>query len=101
MKQIKICEEDVLGTSFYGYTITTSYNKLKKVLGPPTYENEDKDEKTQFEWAVETLDGIKGYIYDWKEYRKIKKTADIIWHIGGKDSESCQKIKDALNAELK
>lgn len=101
MKQIKICESDIIGTSFYGYTIRTSYNKLKKVLGPPTYEDEDKDEKTQFEWAVETIDGVKGYIYDWKEYRKIKKKEDIIWHIGGYDSQSCQKIKDALNAELK
>lgn len=101
MKQIKICDEQPVGTSFHGYTIITSYNKLKKVLGPPTYVEEDVDEKTQYEWAVETIDGIKGYIYDWKEYRKIKKTADIIWHIGGKDGESCQKIKDALNAELK
>lgn len=101
MKQIKICTEQPVRTSFHGYTINTSYSKLKKLLGPPTYVEEDLDEKTQYEWAVETIDGIKGYIYDWKEYRKIKKTETITWHIGGVDSESCQKIKDALNAELK
>ena len=101
MKQIKICNEQPMGTSFHGYTINTSYSKLKKLLGPPTYVEEDSDAKTQYEWRVETIDGIRGYIYDWKEYRKIKKTANIIWHIGGKDKESCQKIKDALNAELK
>ena len=73
MKQIKVCDEQPVGTSFYGYSIITSYNKLKKLLGPPTYTEEDEDAKTQYEWAVETIDGVQGYIYDWKEYRKIVK----------------------------
>ena len=101
MKQIKIYEGYIPNTSFYGYTIHTSYSKLKKALGLPTYTNEDKDAKFQYEWSVETSDGIKGYIYDWKEYRKIKKTENIYWHIGSIDSQSCEKIKNALNNELK
>ena len=86
-------------TSFHGDEVRTSKSALVKLLGYPDG-TDDINEKVQNEWCVETEEGICGYIYDWKEYRRYKDTAPICWHIGAKNPADSQKIKEALKVAL-
>ena len=87
-------------TSFHGDVVRASKNELTKVLGYPTDGTDDVDEKVQNEWLVETEDGICGYVYDWKEYRKYSDSARIGWHIGAKNPDESHKIATALKTAL-
>jgi len=76
-------EKSTTGTSFHNTTLVATINDLKKVLGPPIYENNTGDDKTNFEWEGETESGKVFTVYDWKEYRPLSNTEDVRWHIGG------------------
>jgi len=82
---IRSTKNSSLDTSFHGYTVTTTRNDLKRVLGKPHYVNRDSDEKVQHEWILE-IDGHVFTVYDWKEYRNVKASEPIEWHIGAKSS---------------
>ncbi len=71
------------GTSFHNVTIKTSVNELIRVLGEPTYQTNDGEDKVNFEWVCETIDGDVVTIYDWKEYRSIGENEEIEFHLGG------------------
>lgn len=71
------------GTSFHGHTFSSSVKKIKKILGPPSYIDNSGSDKVNFEWVCETKSGHVFRIYSWKEYRKLKETELIEWHIGG------------------
>jgi hypothetical protein len=71
------------GISFHNVTIKTSVNELTRVLGEPTYQTNDGEDKTNFEWDCETIDGDVVTIYDWKEYRMINEDETIEFHLGG------------------
>ena len=89
------------GTSFYGTTIKTSVEKLKAVLGLPQYEGNYGEDKVNFEWTMETDSGDVFTVYDWKEYRSIKPTEIIAWHIGGANdtitNQAAMEIEAAIN----
>jgi hypothetical protein len=70
------------GTSFQNVTFKASVQDLIKVLGEPDYEDNTGNDKTNFEWVMETDDEEVFTIYDWKEYRKLDPTEQIEWHIG-------------------
>jgi len=73
----------VNGSSFHNVTIKTSVNELIRVLGEPTYQTNDGEDKVNFEWVCETIDGDVVTIYDWKEYRMIDVDEEIKFHLGG------------------
>jgi len=73
----------VNGSSFHNVTIKTSVNELIRVLGEPTYQTNDGEDKVNFEWVCETIDGDVVTIYDWKEYRMIDVDEKIEFHLGG------------------
>jgi hypothetical protein len=79
---MKKTENSANGTSFHGVTITTSIEKLTKVLGEPSYIG-DYEDKVTVEWVCELEDGSIVTVYDWKEYRKISEFENIEFHIGG------------------
>jgi hypothetical protein len=71
------------GTSFHDVTIITTVNELVRVLGEPTIQDNTGEDKTNFEWVCETIDGDIVTIYDWKEYKMIDVDEEIEFHLGG------------------
>jgi hypothetical protein len=96
---MKKTNKDLMGTSFYGVTIKCSYNDLVNVLGEPIIQDNTGQDKTNFEWEMETEDGDGFTVYDWKEYRSINQDEKIEWHIGGKDKNiTLQAKQEIVNA---
>ena len=87
----------IAGTSFFGTTFPASVNQLVEVIGQPTYEGNDGEDKTNFEWSMELEDGTIFSIYDWKEYRAIGLDEVIDWHIGGKNGDNTIKALNELS----
>jgi hypothetical protein len=71
------------GTSFHNVTIKTTINELVRVLGGPTYQGNDGEDKVNIEWVCETENGDVVTIYDWKEYRVLELDEKIEFHLGG------------------
>jgi len=74
--------KSTINTSFHGVTITATPEDLIKVLGEPSSICLDQDKKVQYEWLMETKNGIPFTVYDWKEYHEIIPDSEIRWHIG-------------------
>jgi hypothetical protein len=87
----------IAGTSFFGTTFPATVNQLVEAIGQPTYERNNGDDKTNFEWNMELEDGTVFSIYDWKEYRSISLDEVIDWHIGGKNGDSTVKALEQLS----
>ena len=49
--------------------------------------------KVNFEWDMETEDGVVFTIYDWKEGRPLRKYEMIEWHIGAKSRYESEMAK--------
>lgn len=77
------------GTSFHDVVLTTTVEKLRKVLGNPQYESNDGRDESNFDWTCETKSKKIFTIYDWKHYRPIKETDEIEFHIGGHCAADC------------
>ena len=93
---MKQTNKSTQGTSFQGTTLVATINDLRKVLGPPIYENNTGENKTNFEWEGETESGRVFTIYDWKEYRPLSNTEDIRWHIGGYNFMATREAYDEI-----
>lgn len=78
----KPTNKSIGGTSFHGVTFSATPNQLIKLF-PNSYgaSNYGQD-KTNFEFILETDRGDVFSIYDWKEYRPIGMDEMIEWHIG-------------------
>jgi hypothetical protein len=89
------------GTSFHNVTFKASVQDLTKVFGEPDYEYNTGNDKTNFEWVMETDDEEVFTTYDWKEYRKLDPTEQIEWHIGSHSKSisntALEEIKLLLN----
>jgi hypothetical protein len=81
------------GTSFHDTTIRMSVKQLKEILGEPVYDGNDGQDKTNYEWEMETDSGDVFTVYDWKEYRSISETEKIEWHIGGNSRSITEQAK--------
>lgn len=68
-------------TCYSGYSMETSVEILKKILGEPTKEEREFYDKVQFLWNIE-IDGVYLTVYDWKEYRRYYETEVITFNIG-------------------
>ena len=67
-------------TSFWGYTITSSVNKLTNYLGIYPDRERSADGKTSVEWDL-IIEGIPFSLYDWKE-PEFNDDEVINFHIG-------------------
>lgn len=88
------------GTSYYGVDIRTTVNDLIRVIGEPTYESNDGEDKTNFDWNCITNEGHIVTIYDWKQYRPIGLDENINFHIGGMSFEQTVTAKNELLSML-
>jgi hypothetical protein len=79
---MKKTNQNTNGTSFQDVTFKASIQQLINVFGEPDYEDNTGNDKTNFEWVMETDDEKVFMIYDWKEYRELDPNEQIEWHIG-------------------
>ena len=90
-------DKDISGTSFHGITFNASVNEITEMFGEPSYEDNYGDDKVNFEWNMETIDGDMFTIYDWKEYKKLDLNEIVEWHIGAESrSISVQALDEIL-----
>ena len=88
------------GTSFHDSIINCSVSTLYKVLGEPYYDGNDGDDKTNFEWEMETEEGDVFTVYDWKEYRSLSPLDVIEWHIGGNSKRVTEQAKKEIREAI-
>ncbi len=75
--------ETTWGSSLKGY-IKTTYPKLIKTFGEPTYSEASGDNKVQKEWVIE-YEGNIFTIYDWKTFDPEYTMNELDeFHVGGK-----------------
>lgn len=85
------------GTSFHGTTIKTTVGKLKELFPHSYYKQNDGNDKTNYDFTLETMDGSHVFtIYDWKMYRPIQDDEVIEFHIGGFSSTVTVQAKNEL-----
>lgn len=97
---MKQTNKETNGTSFYGITFTATVQDLRKVLGEPTFETNDGEDKVNFEWEMETEDGEVFTVYGYREDRRLNEYEDIEWHIGGHDSLTTMKAAEEIDEAL-
>ena len=98
---LKSTSKDVFGTSFHLSTVRASVNELTKIIGEPTYESNDGEDKVNIEWELEDDNEDVVTIYDWKEYRKIGYDEKIEWHIGGMSKNITDNAKREIEYMLR
>jgi hypothetical protein len=89
------------GTSFHYSTFRASVDELIKIIGEPTYESNDGEDKVNIEWELEDDNEDVVTIYDWKEYRKIGYDEKIEWHIGGMSKNITDNAKREIEYMLR
>jgi hypothetical protein len=72
------------GTSFHGVVIRATVNQLISAFGAPTIVDNTGEDKTNYEWDMETNERKVFTIYDWNEGRPLGKNEFVTWHIGAK-----------------
>jgi hypothetical protein len=77
------------GTSFYGIEFSATPQQLVDLFPDSYNEQNDGEDKTNFDFTLETENGDVFTIYDWKEYRPLEMNEIIEWHIGGKNEQTC------------
>ena len=80
---------DASGTSYHGVNINTTPQKLIDILGEPDYFTNDGSDKTNMDYSLETDNGVKFTIYDWKEYQSLNLNDTYEFHIGGNNMSDC------------
>jgi hypothetical protein len=101
MRKLNYSELNLINrTSFHDVTIKTSINKLTKILGEPSIQDNTGKDKVNVEWEVITEDGVVGTIYDWKEYRRLDRDDLVEFHIGGFNKSDTLIIKNKLKQLL-
>lgn len=97
-------KKTIFQTSWYsGENIETTAKKLiqlAKKLDAPYLENNTGEDKTNFDFDFEASDGSYFTVYDWKEYRPIKKDEIINFHIGCNNKTDIYFVLNELKNEL-
>ena len=88
------------GTSFHDTIIRTTVHTLRKIMGKPLYISNDGEDKTNYEWVMETNDGDVFTVYDWKEYKIIDEHEIIEFHIGGHSKTVTEQAKNEMYEAL-
>jgi hypothetical protein len=97
---MKPTTKSVGGTSFHESVINCSVATLKKVLGEPSYDANDGQDKVNFDWDMETSTGDVFTVYDWKEYRSLNENEMIEWHIGGMNRSVTEQAKREIREAI-
>jgi hypothetical protein len=97
---MKPTTKSVGGTSFHESVINCSVATLKKVLGEPSYDANDGQDKVNFDWDMETSTGDVFTVYDWKEYRSLNENETIEWHIGGMNRSVTEQAKREIREAI-
>lgn len=81
-------------TSFWGDTIYASASEICEKLGVKItcYDGD----KTNFEFELETEDGIPFTIYDWKEGDWVTEDTRLYYHIGARSADESKKALEAI-----
>ena len=77
------------GTSFHSVVFSATPQQLVDLFPDSYNEQNDGEDKTNFDFTLETENGDVFTIYDWKEYRPLEMNENIEWHIGGRNQETC------------
>ena len=88
------------GTSFHGVVIRATVDQLISAFGDPSMEYNTGEDKVNFEWEMETEEGEVFTIYDWKEYRPLRESEIITWHIGARSKSICNIAEEEILKEL-
>ena len=78
------------GTSFHGEAFRASVSDLRQILGVPADANNSGQDKTNFEWVMETETGDVFTVYDWKHYRPLDENEIVDWHVGSRTPRGSQ-----------
>ena len=97
---MKQTDKSANGTSFHNHTFIATVDDLRNVLGKPQFESNDGEDKSNFDWIMETEDGEVFTVYDWKEYRQLDENEDIEWHIGGRSGLTTGKALSEITKAL-
>lgn len=103
MKSYKSLHKKRTGTSFRGYILAT-YSDLLKSFGDPNSEGDGY--KVDVEWVLDTPHGV-ATIYNYKDgkaYLGERSTpVEYIyeWHVGAKNTESYQWLREKLFERIK
>ncbi len=98
---MKATSKSSIGTSFHGTTINASVEMLIKVLGKPSFECNDGEDKVNFEWIMENSEGDVFTIYDWKEYAPLGREDMVEFHIGGRSESVTQQAREEITNAIK
>ena len=63
--------------------------------------NNSGEDKTNFEWVMETETGDVFTVYDWKQYRSLRESESVNWHIGAQTSTGANIAKSELMQALR
>ena len=77
------------GTSFHGVVFLATPQQLVDLFPDSYNEQNDGEDKTNFDFTLETESGDVFTIYDWKEYRPLEMNENIQWNIGGHNKDTC------------
>ena len=99
ISRFQLDEDACIGTSHHGMVVNDTTEGLTEKLGlkPNYYEPELDGNKTTREWDLSLQDGTPFTIYDWKEYRVYDDDENIEWHIGTRNKEEQDKVRQALS----
>lgn len=97
---MKYTQKSSNGTSFFGDVFQAKVSELRLILGQPEFENNDGEDKTNFDWTLETESGEVFTVYDWKYYRPLDEEELVEWHIGGHSGKVTEIALEEINNSL-
>lgn len=97
---MKYTQKSSNGTSFFGDVFQAKVSELRLILGQPEFENNDGEDKTNFDWTLETESGEVFTVYDWKYYRPLDEEELVEWHIGGHSGKVTEIALGEINNSL-
>ena len=102
-----VTDVDFNGTNLQGY-VKTTYDKIVKAFGEPTYTDASPYEKVNAQWSIEfkipftddtgieDFDYVKATIYNWK--LGYIPTEEYEWHIGGFSNDAVEYVNKVLDS---
>jgi hypothetical protein len=96
----KLTTQSTNNTSFDGVTFKATVNQLIRAFGQPTVFDNTGENKTNFEWDMETESGEVFCIYDWKQYEVLGWDKAYEWHIGARSKSTAQTAKQEILKKL-
>ena len=97
---MKETNKSINGTCFFSVVVPATVAQMKSILGTPEV-NGTVEDKSQFDWYMETDGGEVFTVYDWKEGRLLTEDVLVNWHVGSFTKEASEAAEVELLAALK